>query len=202
MISAILLCEINRESGKNTSGMPKSLQNFQAKSYIAYTIDQILKSEIDELIVVLGDYHQEVEREIRKYFDSLMRMNKLRIVSREGRGVTQAIQSGLSFLNPACQAVFIPFENLAFLAHGDCQVLLREFRRTKKSLIWARHRGRMVSALLPAKLKHEVFALKPKEEFQTLWNQKLIKESFCCEVESKNGRSEIVAMSGDSSPSL
>ncbi len=138
MISAILLC-IGQTKRRE---VPSALLQLNAKTMVRHSIDELLKSGVGEIIVVTTDYQKEIETEVRKYFDSLVRFEKIKFVPHLGRvSEVKALQSGVTALDKASTAFFISHADYSLLENKDYSLLLKYFVKTEQKIARARFKN-------------------------------------------------------------
>ena len=99
MISAILLAA---GQSKRMNGENKLVKKFQGSPLIKHSIENILKSSVNELIVVLGYQKEIIENIIEKN-------NKINLFFNKNfqNGVSTSIKTGLNFLSKESQGFFV-----------------------------------------------------------------------------------------------
>ena len=99
MISAILLAA---GQSKRMNGENKLVKKFQGSPLIKHSIENILKSSVNELIIVLGYQKEIIEKIIEKN-------NKIKLVFNKNfkNGISSSIKTGLNFLSKESQGFFV-----------------------------------------------------------------------------------------------
>ena len=99
MISAILLAA---GQSKRMNGENKLVKKFQGSPLIKHSIENILKSSVNELIIVLGYQKEIIEKIIEKN-------NKIKLVFNKNfkNGMSSSIKTGLNFLSKESQSFFV-----------------------------------------------------------------------------------------------
>lgn len=197
MISAILLC-----AGESKRlGAPKALLNLEAndssKTFVRNAIEQIFKSGVGELIIVTGAYQKEIEQEIRKYFDPLIRLSKLKLVHNPDfkTGMMSSIQKGVKSLAAETQAFFVSLVDLPFVEQKDYRSLAREFSQSDKKLVRARYRGRPTHpVLISYEFRKEILSAAAIDQGCAFLFKKYPGEIAWCEAESARGSIDIDSM--------
>jgi CTP:molybdopterin cytidylyltransferase MocA len=90
MVSALLICT-DQSSPQQT---PTALQMMNSQTFVRTAINEILKAGVDEIIVVLS--MKEIEAEIRKYFDLLVRASIIKLVYSHGKNMLRLVNTGLT----------------------------------------------------------------------------------------------------------
>ena len=99
MISAILLAA---GQSKRMNGENKLIKKFRGIPLIKHSVENILNSSIDELIIVLGYQKEIIEKIIEKN-------NKIKVVFNKNfkNGMSSSIKTGLNFLSNESQGFFV-----------------------------------------------------------------------------------------------
>ena len=99
MIYAILLAA---GQSKRMNGENKLVKKFQGSPLIKHSIENILKSSVNELIIVLGYQKEIIEKIIEKN-------NKIKLVFNKNfkNGMSSSIKTGLNFLSKESQSFFV-----------------------------------------------------------------------------------------------
>lgn len=197
MISAILLC-----AGESKRlGAPKALLTLDAKTssktFVRNAIEQIFKSGVEELVIVTGAYQKEIELEIRKYFDSLIRLSKLKLVHNDNykKGMMTSIQRGVKALSKESDAFFISLVDLPFVESKDYRLLAREFRAGTKKLFRAKFAGQPTHpVLISTEFKNEILKSEPVDQGCAFLFKKYPDEILWCKSDSDRGCIDIDSM--------
>jgi molybdenum cofactor cytidylyltransferase len=137
IISGILLA-----SGSSIRfGSPKQLLKWQGDYLINYVINEILKSQIDQLFVVLGDHYTEISQVIDLRSKIIYNTNWM-------LGKSSSIESGINHLGESVQgAIFFvvdqPYINLVII-----NKLILEFKNSPNHIIVPRIKGHICNPVL------------------------------------------------------
>ena len=193
MISAILLC-----AGESKRlGGPKALLTIDSKTFVRNAIEQIFKSGVEELILVTGAYQKEVEIEVHKYFDPLIRLAKIKLIHNQEykAGMMSSIQKGVKSIAPEASAFFIALVDLPFVSHADYQNLIKEFKKTEKKLVRGRFKGQATHpVLISTDLKKEILVAPVDDKGCAFLFKKYPAEISWHEVDSERGMLDIDSM--------
>ncbi len=188
MISAILLCV--EESKKLRQ--PKALLTLESKTFVRQAIEQIFKSGVEELIIVTGAYQKEVEIEVRKFFDSLVRLSKIKLVHNEDyrAGKMGSIQKGLKAVSSDKAAFFISLVDLPFLSSQNYRDFIRKFTLNEKKLIRGRFKGDPSHpVLISTQYKKEILSSPVDDNSCAFLFKKYPTDIAWCELDSAAGTS-------------
>lgn len=146
MVSVLLLCS----DQSSAQQIPTALLTMNSQSLVRSTIDEILKAGIDEIIIVLT--LKEVESEIRKYFDSLVRSNMIKLVYSDQSKVLELVNAGLAFIDKKSEAFFISrIQDTQFIAQ-DYVLFLKHFAQSEQKIIFQRLKNKINYPILLSKL--------------------------------------------------
>jgi len=122
MVSAILLAagESRRMGEQN-----KLLLPFRNSTFIAHIADQLLHSEAEEVLVVLGHQAEEVQ--------DVLTGRPLRFVHNPDypQGMTTSIRAGVRAASPNSQGYMICLSDLPFVEASDYTELIRTFNQLR-----------------------------------------------------------------------
>ncbi|MBA7674753.1 Nicotine blue oxidoreductase [subsurface metagenome] len=150
MISAILLA-----AGKSRRiGKPKQVLPLGSSTILEQTVDNLLRSKIDDLIVVLGYAAQEVMKKIAN------RPVKIAINPAYEQGMSTSIVTGLRLVDNKAQAVMLALADQPFIYSKTIDSLIEAFFRHNKGIIIPTYQGRRGHPV--------IFAIKYKEELLKL----------------------------------
>ena len=125
MISAIVLAAgLSRRMGKEN----KLLLPFGGKTLIEHQIDTILKTEVSEVIVVLGHEANQVFEVLKEKPVSFVKNLKYK------KGMMTSIQAGVWCCNPESQGYMICLSDLPLLKISDYQKIIAAFKKEKKKI--------------------------------------------------------------------
>ena len=150
MISAILLA-----AGKSRRiGKPKQVLPLGSSTILEQTVDNLLRSKIDDLIVVLGYAAQEVMKKIAN------RPVKIAINPAYEQGMSTSIVTGLRLVDNKAQAVMITLADQPFICINIIDSLIETFFHHNKGIVIPTYQGRRGHPV--------IFAVKYKEELLKL----------------------------------
>lgn len=150
MLSAILLAAgESKRMGQLKQGLP--LGN---STILEQSIDNLVHSKIDELIVVLGYRAQELREKVAG------RPVKTVINPEYEQGMSTSIIAGLHLVDDKAQAVMFVLADQPFIDSKIVDKLIDEFSRTSKGIVIPTYRGRRGHPV--------IFAISYKEELLRL----------------------------------
>lgn len=150
MISAILLA-----AGESRRiGKPKQVLPFGSSTILEQTIDNLLHSKIDDLIVVLGYRAQEVMKKVAN------RPVKIAINPAYKQGMSTSIVTGLKLVDYQAQAVMLALADQPFICSKLIDTLIEEFFRHNKGIVIPTYQNRRGHPV--------IFDIKYKEELLRL----------------------------------
>jgi molybdenum cofactor cytidylyltransferase len=122
MLSAIVLA-----AGMSTRmGQNKLLLDFKGKSLIVHAVDTLLASEIDEVVVVLGNEADKLREKLR---GRQVRM----VVNPDFReGLSTSVRAGVSALSRQASGIMIYLADQPLLEPADVNRILQEFAHAKE----------------------------------------------------------------------
>jgi len=141
MISAILLAA--GESKRMTNGN-KLIKQYKGIPLIKHTINNILSSSVDELIIVLGHEKDKIEKIIEKN-------EKIKIIYNPDfkSGMASSIKVGLFNLSAGCQAFFIclaDMPNVSKIIYD--KLIAKKFKHTDKEIYVPYYKKRQANPIL------------------------------------------------------
>ena len=138
MISAILLAA---GQSKRMNGENKLIRKIQGSHLIKHSINNILASSIDELIIVLGFQKEIIEKLIDKN-------KKIKIIFNENfeKGMASSIKMGLNKLSDKTESFFICLGDMPMINHDIYNLLIKS--RDKKEIIIPTYRGQQGNPIL------------------------------------------------------
>ena len=124
MISAILLSAGLSKRFKNGN---KLIYKFNRQEILIYSLKNILKSKIDEIIVVTGKDHNRIKRILPKY-------KKIKIIKslKYKSGLSFSIRSGIKNLNLESSGFFICLGDMPFFSHKCYNKMINHFNKSNK----------------------------------------------------------------------
>jgi molybdenum cofactor cytidylyltransferase len=138
VIAAIVLA-----AGQGTRfGKCKQLMPLDGKPLLQHTLERVNESEIDEVVVVLGAFAEEIQKQIQ--FD------KERIVINPDfeRGMSTSLQAGLRSIDRSADAVVIALGDQPFVEAKTIDALLDEYRRSRSRIVVPTYNGRRGNPVL------------------------------------------------------
>jgi molybdenum cofactor cytidylyltransferase len=152
MITAVVLA-----AGKSERmGRPKMLLPFGRKTLIETVLAGVLRSRVDDVVVVLGAHRETIEPVVSKF--------ALRTVfnSDFGAGMLSSILRGLREVPAAAQAFLVVLGDQPFPPATVIDRLIAAHERTGKGIVLPVHRGRRGHpVLIDMRFRDEVTALDP-----------------------------------------
>jgi len=124
MISAIVLA-----AGKAARfGRCKQLMPLGGKPLLQHTLDNLRKSKIDDVVVVLGDHADDIRREIRFEGERVIMNPDF------AQGMSTSIQAGLRALPKEADGAMIVLADQPLVAPRTLDHLIDEYRRARPSV--------------------------------------------------------------------
>lgn len=132
MISAILLG--GGESKR--MGVDKLSLPWGTKTVLRHCIETLLRSEVQELVVVLGTRNEGIK--------DLLQGRKVKVVINpySNRGMSTSIRRGIQAVHPGCRGILIGLGDQPFLKTRTVNVLIHAFDQEKGRIIIPSFRGR------------------------------------------------------------
>jgi len=150
-ISAILL----GAGESKRMGVDKLYLPWGRKTVLEHCLETLLKSEVKEVVVVLG--HRD------KMPKNLSRNRKVKTVGNPlfRKGMSTSIRRGLRMIHPYSQGVLIALGDQPYLKTRTINALIRVFSERKKGIILPSFRGRIGHPVIfSMKYKKELLGLK------------------------------------------
>jgi molybdenum cofactor cytidylyltransferase len=138
MIAAIVLA-----AGQGSRfGKCKQLMPLDGKPLLQHTLDHLNESRIDDIVVVLGAFAEEIREQIR--FD------RERIVINPDfeRGMSTSLQAGLRAIDRNAEAAVIALGDQPFVEAKTIDALLDEYRRSQSPIVVPTYNGRRGNPVL------------------------------------------------------
>jgi len=146
-VSALVLA-----AGKSERmGRPKQLMPFGTSTIVEQTIDNLLLSDVNDIIVVLGYKAEEVREKIA---DRPVRITFNRAYQ---RGLSTSIVAGLNLVDEKSQAIMIALADQPVIDSKTINRLMKVFRSHDKGIAIPTYQGRRGHPV--------IFSIKYKEEF-------------------------------------
>ena len=121
MFSAIVLA-----AGMSTRmGQNKLLLDFKVKPLIAHAVDTLLASEIDEVVVVLGNEAGKVQEKLRGREVRLIENPDFR------EGLSTSVRVGVTAVSPQADGIMVYLADQPLLEPADVNRILRAFTHAK-----------------------------------------------------------------------
>jgi len=150
MISAILLAA----GESKRMGEPKQLMPFSRGTMVEQTVDNLLNSTVDEVIVVVGHRAEEVIKTI------VTKPVKLAVNPDYQQGMSTSIIAGLRLVDSRAQAVMLALGDQPLIDSQTINRLIDEFYNHNKGIAIPTYRGRRGHPV--------IFAIKYREKLLEL----------------------------------
>ncbi len=110
-------------------GGHKLLMAYHGKPIFRHVLDELLNSQVKEIVIVLGHSHNEIEKLVPAN-------SRISVVVNEGykQGMTSSIQCGVKAANPLVQGYLIAVADMPKLTSDDLNLLLEAFIGNVNSL--------------------------------------------------------------------
>lgn len=134
MITGVLLA-----AGKSTRmGQMKQLTFFQEKPLLERSLQPLIDSSLDEIILVLGYQYHEVLNTI-KIKDKRLRV----VINRQyEKGMSTSIRAAVKSVSDKTEAVIIALGDQPLITGAIIDRLIREFKRNNKGIVAPTYKGR------------------------------------------------------------
>jgi len=146
MISGMLLAA----GESKRMGKPKQLMPLGQSTIVEQTINNLLDSTLDELIVVVGNRAEEIIRAIAN------KPIKIAVNQNYQQGMSSSIIAGLHMINHQAQAVMLILGDQPFIASSTINKLISEFHSHDKGIAIPIYKGRRGHPV--------IFSMRYKEE--------------------------------------
>ena len=126
MKSAIIVAAgLSRRMGEEN----KLLLSFRGKALFLHIVDEVLKSEIDEIIVVVGYESEEIIKALGE--------RKVKVVDNVNyeQGLTSSIQAGVLNCNEKTEGYLICLSDMPFVKTKHINLIMNEFEKGNKNSI-------------------------------------------------------------------
>jgi len=150
MISAILLAA----GESKRMGEPKQLMPFSRGTMVEQTVDNLLNSAVDEVVVVVGHRAEEVIKTI------VTKPVKLAVNPDYQQGMSTSIIAGLKLVDSGARAVMLVLGDQPFVDSQTINSLIDEFHNHDKGIAIPTYQGRKGHPI--------IFAIKYKEKLLEL----------------------------------
>jgi molybdenum cofactor cytidylyltransferase len=122
MVSAIILA-----AGMSTRmGQNKLLLDFKNKPLIAHAVDTLLRSEVDEIIVVLGHEAEKVQEILQGKQVTLVRNSDYR------EGLSSSVRAGVQAVSRQTDGIMVYLADQPLLEPADVNRIVRAFIHAKQ----------------------------------------------------------------------
>lgn len=114
-------------------GFPKPLLPFGDQTLLTLLLGRILKSDLAQVIVVLGPKAEAIKKEIRKVKDS----SKLSLIDNPDftKGLSSSISAGLAHIDPQISGVMFLMGDQPLLTTEVINKLIREFKKSPAPIV-------------------------------------------------------------------
>ena len=153
LITGILLAA----GSSSRLGSPKQLLIWKNQYLINFVINEILRSKINDLVVVLGENGQKIKNVIK---------HKVKIIHNGNwiEGKSSSIKAGISLLNNETQGAMFFVVDQPFININLINKLINEFNKTPDHIIVPCNKGRICNPVLfPKKCFSELVLLSGDE---------------------------------------
>lgn len=134
MISAIVLAA----GESRRMGRPKQLLEWRGKTLLRHTLDNLLRSDVDEIILVLGHEAEKIEKGLEGLDIKIILNPDYR------RGMASSLKRGLRTMDPASEAFLILLADQPGIDPQLVNRVIQEFRQAdpKRGIVRPVYRGR------------------------------------------------------------
>lgn len=138
-------------------GKPKLLLPFGEKTIIETVIDNVVKSKVEKIMVVLGSNRKKIEKKIRDY------PVKIIVNPHYAKGMLSSVQEGFHALPHDTQAVLVVLGDQPAVSSDIINEIIEAFQRTGKGIVVPVYKGnRGHPVLMEMKYRDEVEKLSPE----------------------------------------
>lgn len=123
-------------------GSPKMLLDFGGKTMIERVIDNVICPEIENVLVVLGAYSDEIKKRLEKQAVTFCYNEKYK------EGMLTSVQCGIRSVPPHTEAVLVFQGDQPFIKKGIITELVNAYRQSKKGIVMPVHDGKRGHPLL------------------------------------------------------
>ena len=146
-VSALVLA-----AGESTRmGTTKQLMKLGQKTILEQTVDNILNSEVSEVIVVLG-HKAEKAAKLLKDRPVIVAVNK-----NYQQGISTSISAGLKFIKPDVQAIMFALADQPFVDSDTINQLIKEFLNNHKGIAVPFYKGKRGNPTIFSKKYNQEF---------------------------------------------
>ena len=169
MIAAILLAA---GLSTRTKQFNKLLLNYQGKKIIKHSVDNILKSKIDYLIVITGRNKNKIKKNIPVKQNIKVIFNK-----RYETGMSSSIKLGIKNLPSSTTSFFIALADMPNIQYTHYNKLIKASKKNKNLPIVPFYKCQQYNPVLfPSKFKSKLKKLKGDKGAKSLLNKTNIKK--------------------------
>ena len=124
MISAILLSAGMSRRFKNGN---KLIHKFYRREILLYSLKNILKSKIDEILIITGKDHNKIKKILPKN-------KKIKVIKnlKYKNGLSSSIKSGIKNINYNSKGFFICLGDMPFFTNNSYNKMIRYFNKSSK----------------------------------------------------------------------
>jgi molybdenum cofactor cytidylyltransferase len=145
MISAILLAA----GESRRMGSPKLLLKWGDSTIIEKSVDALLASKVDELIVVLGYRAQEISRTLGS------RRLKITINPQYRMGMSTSIRRGLGQVDPKSEVILVALADLPFIETDVINHLIDSYRRNPYGIVLPSYKGERGHPVILSRFRYQ-----------------------------------------------
>lgn len=150
-----MICSVILAAGESRRmGQPKLLLPFGEKNIIQTVVTNIVSSDINKTLVVVGSDKEKIEETIRDYPVKIVFNRDYR------KGMLHSVHCGLKALPAETRAVIVALGDQPAISTDIVNILIEAYRRTEKGIVlpvYKKDRGHPV--LIDMKYKSEIEAL-------------------------------------------
>jgi molybdenum cofactor cytidylyltransferase len=147
-----MICAVVLAAGRSSRmGVPKQLLPWQNTTVIGHVVDQLLRSRLDQIYVVVGHEAARIAAELAD--------RPVHLVSNPDYhcGMLSSVRCGLAALPPACEAIMIVLGDQPAISTGLVDSLAESFRAAGRGILVPVHAGqRGHPLLLCARYRQEI----------------------------------------------
>lgn len=137
-------------------GKAKLLLPFGEKTIIETVIDNVVKSKVEKVLVVLGSDWEKIEKKIKNF------PVKIVVNPHYARGMLSSIQEGFQALPKNAKAILVVLGDQPAVSSDIISKIIDAFKRTRKGIVLPVYKGnRGHPVLIDMKYRHEVEKLSP-----------------------------------------
>ena len=163
MVSCILL-----SAGSSTRfGSPKALAKVNGKTVIEFVLDSLIRSQVAEVIVVLGDGADEIKLHLLNHKKVKVVYNKDYLL-----GQISSFQVGLRAISPQSHGIMLLPVDVPFVRSATLNILIAEFLKKKPLILLPSFGGKKGHPpLLSSRLKSDLLKLDTTQGLNTFEHQ-------------------------------